>query len=252
MQGDVYVEYFYPGKIPAYKQFDSRRRGAWRNQMQAVRWGDTMALRYDIHQVNDSFEIYNTKKDPKESQNIYNNDLQKQLIERFTQLRLPDSSAPRPYDQEPIAPVVPPNNLKQGLRASFFQGHFDWIPVVDGLISKQNSITKTFDKEFKNGLEGIIAYEGYLKVPADGEYTFYLKSSRKALFKIFNLNILDADYGYLPNTEIKKTVRLKRGFYPFKFYSQNGLNTKVSLQWHRDGLDKEIIPLQYFYFLKKK
>ncbi len=62
----IYVEYFQGGETPAYEDFLPEHRSRRRNQMQMLRVGDTVGVRYDIQDQDDDFEIYDVVKDPQQ------------------------------------------------------------------------------------------------------------------------------------------------------------------------------------------
>ena len=66
----VYFEYFEANKTPGYPVFEPSHRGRVRKQMQAIRLGDFMGVRYDVANHSDPFEIYNVVTDPKEALNL--------------------------------------------------------------------------------------------------------------------------------------------------------------------------------------
>jgi arylsulfatase A-like enzyme len=66
----VYVEYSQNGKTPSYTEFEKSRRGKPRQQMQAIRVGDFVGVRYGVKSHSDPFEIYNVVTDPKETTDV--------------------------------------------------------------------------------------------------------------------------------------------------------------------------------------
>jgi len=60
----IYIEYFVRGKTPDYPEFVESRRNRVRDQMQAIRIGDFMGVRYGIESPREPFEIYNVANDP--------------------------------------------------------------------------------------------------------------------------------------------------------------------------------------------
>jgi arylsulfatase A-like enzyme len=98
----VYVEYFEGGKTPEYEEFLPKHQGKKRNQMQMIRLNDYVGVRYDIQSAEDDFEIYNVINDPQEANNLAGNPdmklLQQQFKDKTLQSRMPNNTAPRPYD----------------------------------------------------------------------------------------------------------------------------------------------------------
>ena len=66
----VYIEYSVGKKTPNYPEFDKSHRNRKRGQMQLLRKGDTVAIRYDIKKPSDNFEVYDVSKDPQQKYNL--------------------------------------------------------------------------------------------------------------------------------------------------------------------------------------
>src|SRR5699024_9131003 len=66
----VYVEYFQGGRTPGYADFVPSRHGRMRGQMQMIRLGDKVGVRYDIQSHEEDFEIYDVMQDPQQKYNI--------------------------------------------------------------------------------------------------------------------------------------------------------------------------------------
>jgi arylsulfatase A-like enzyme len=69
----IYVEYYQGGETPAYDDFLPQHQSRRRNQMQMLRLGDTVGVRYDIQGQGDDFEIYDVVKDPQQKNNLADN-----------------------------------------------------------------------------------------------------------------------------------------------------------------------------------
>ncbi len=124
-RGYVYVEYFNNGKTPTYVDFTPENRGRRRNQMQAIRIGDYVGLRYDIKSPSDPFEIYQVTQDPKEKNNLASQmpDLEQKMETLVMQARRPDGGAPRPYDQQ-LVPASKPGAVIAGVEWRAYEGAF--------------------------------------------------------------------------------------------------------------------------------
>ncbi|MEZ5395120.1 MAG: sulfatase-like hydrolase/transferase [Bryobacterales bacterium] len=136
----VYIEYFNNGVTPSYGEFLPDHRGRKRNQMQTIRMGDFVGVRYDIKSAKDDFEIYDVVDDPQESRNLATDPAMEgfQTLLKKTALRMrrPDAEAPRPYD-DALVPAVEPVLPKNGLRWSAYPGSFPWVAKVSGPASAQ-------------------------------------------------------------------------------------------------------------------
>ena len=60
-------------------------------------------------------------------------------------------------------------------------------------------------------------FSGYIEVPEDGEYAFYLNSNTKAVARIHEALLIDADFGY-KRSEIAAKIRLEKGRHPIAIH----------------------------------
>lgn len=253
-QTRAYVEYFEGGKTPEYADFAPNHRGRRRNQMQMIRIGDFVGLRYDILSHNDNFEIYKVGSDPQELNDLAAGpemkQLQQQMKNTVLQLRRPDASAPRPYDSVPVPPTAV-SNLKSGLSRAQYCGKFPWVSDVTGLKPSHSGISSA--PELKGSTQNNdeqVVFSGYIKVPANGEYTFYLKSGSGALLKMHYATIIDSDFGYQAGEERSGKIMLQAGFHPIKIYSlqKKGVKPLLSLEWSGPGISRQPVPAKVFYY----
>jgi arylsulfatase A-like enzyme len=251
-RGDLYVEYFNDGKTPEYIDFTPSNRGRVRNQMQAIRIGDYVGLRYDIKSQADPFEIYRVTVDPKEATNLAPAmaSLEKQMKALVLQVRRPDSEAPRPYDNE-LVPASSVTSLVPGVVWKAYEGTYPWVPdfetlspVAQGVADKPNLKKRTRDNNF-----GLL-FTGYLSIPQSGRYMFYLTADTGALLRIHDATVVDADYGYASGTEVGGSILLEAGLHPFRLYYARGHQGKPTLafSWAGPGITKR--PMDAGYFMR--
>jgi arylsulfatase A-like enzyme len=232
----IYIEYFNNTKTPNYQEFDVSHRGIDRGQMQMLRLGDTVALRYNIKNTYDDFEIYNINKDPKQSNNLAKSEdlttLQKYLKGRVLQMRIADLSAKRPYDNALIPALAVKPNTK-GWQLKTYNSAEVWItePKTKKVSSRVEDLN--LDKLKTNA--GL--FEGYILVPEDGNYTFNLQTNGNAFLRIHDIAVIDADYHYngLAKSE---TLKLAKGYHPIKLYFKRSDIKKaltIEFTWQGNG-----------------
>ena len=88
-------------------------------------------------------------------------------------------------------------------------------------------------------------FSGYLQVPTDGTYTFYLTTDTGAFVRIHDAQLLDADFGYAASTEKSSgTIPLKAGYHPIRidYRHATAATHSISLQWQGPGITKQAIP----------
>lgn len=100
---------------------------------------------------------------------------------------------------------------------------------------------------------------GYVKIPEDGAYTFYLTTDEnkgsKAFVRLHGMELIDADKTYEPGAEVssdlgdrKNPVYLKAGLHPIRigYVGNSGTASKLVLKWEGPGLSKQEIPASAF------
>ena len=247
---NIYVEYYLHGATPKYDDFTPEHRGRIRNQMQMIRLGDYVGVRYDIQSAEDDFEIYNVVKDPQESHNLSDRSgmatLQQQFKAKALQSRMPNNTAPRPYDSA-LVPDVTNIKTASGIEWEAYDGTFPWVPEVKTLTPTETGIAAQPDANVVvNAKNKALYFNGYVRVPEDGEYTFYLKANTGALLRIHNATVIDADYGHFQNSIKSGVIHLKAGLHPMHLYFMHQQKVKgkpsLDLEWSGPGLRQQTVP----------
>ncbi len=250
--GVVYIEYENSSKTPAFKEFAPNHRGRQRNQMQKLRIGDLVGVRYNITSAKDDFEIYNVVHDPQESTNLAGtlkyDDLQQQLKDKVLQLRMADTSAIRPYD-DALVPAVKTQLLKKGLTRTFYRGDFPWVANVSSVPATGVSVVGFPNVEGIPKAPGMVMLKGYINIPQDGMYHFYVEGNNGSIMRIHDALVLDGSFDYKPGTLVKGTMHLAKGYHPVTIYYliNNTMPPKISLRWSTPGKKMEPIPAQYWF-----
>ncbi|MEO6916118.1 MAG: PA14 domain-containing protein, partial [Chitinophagaceae bacterium] len=252
-QSLIYVEYFQTGKTPDYKEFSPSNRGRQRMQMQLIRFGDTVGLRYDIKSADDDFELYNAVRDTHQSINLgaggKMKETQKMMKEKVLQVRRVRDSTHRPYDEEPVPATKVEKTLK-GLTWKMYGGNYKWVPNVSSLKPSGNGITNDPGVAFtKNKTNAVYVFEGYINIPEEGDYTFYLTAGNKSFIRIHDAILIDADYGFQAGSTRESTIKLKAGLHPVKIYSTSAANNKnlLNFEWKGPSFQKSIVPAEVFF-----
>ena len=243
----VYIEYFVAGKTPNYQQFEPAHRDRVRKQMQALRIGDYMCVRYDIKAPSDDFEIYNVAKDPKQSNNLAGQtdlaDLQRQAKERVLQVRRPEPTAERPYDKA-LVPAVTAAGAKPGVRWEAYAGSFTWVPQFQQIKPTSSGrandvLLSVWPLKQSDG----ICYSGYIEVPADGAYTLSLTTDAAAILRIHDALVIDADYKHQPGQKMEGSIELKAGLHPFRLacVQRGGAPKQLELEWKKAGETEPVV-----------
>jgi arylsulfatase A-like enzyme len=245
----IYSEYYFKGApTPNYSVFQAAHRKRTRNQMQVIRLGDLLGVRYNIASHADDFEIYNVVADPQEGTNLAPGPryaaLQQQMKDTVLQVRRPDSTAPRPYDTN-LVPAVARAKTTSGVEWRAYTGSFPWVPELTALSASSRGATNlpTLDVRPRDTNLALL-FTGYLNIPAEGEFTFSLTADTGALLRLHEATVIDADYGYEGGTEARGTIRLQAGLHPFRLYYARRArgSLALSLQWSGPGIPKQTVP----------
>ena len=227
----VYIEYFERGKTPGFPEFLPSHRGRERNQMQLLRLGDYLGVRYNVASQADDFEIYNVVADPEEATNLAANpafaELQQRLKAGVLQMRRPNASAPRPYDEE-FVPAANVSKVVPGVEWRTFETPLPWVAKLEELeASARGYAARPDNSRLPSTKRGGALFAGFIKVPSDGVYTFEVTADGGALLRIHEATVIDADYGYRGGGEASGAIRLKAGLHPFRLYICVGNRTAL-------------------------
>lgn len=249
----IYIEYYEKGKTPDFSEFVPSHRKRQRNEMQAIRLGDFIGVRYNVRSAGDPFEIFNIVSDPQESTDLAGSNakmasLQGRLQDEALWLRRPNATAPRPYD-DALLPDVKRSRALPGIEWRAFEMASPWVPRLDDMQPSARGVAdcpSTSVCPRTNDLA--LFFTGSIEAPQDGEYSFYVDTDGGALLRIHEATVIDADYGHAPGTEASGTVRLKAGMHPFRLYYARRASgqPRLSFRWSYDTQPKREIPAAAF------
>ncbi len=133
--------------------------------------------------------------------------------------------------------------LQPGLRYEYYEEHVLSVDELEQFDPKKTGITPYFSIEERDndGLFGFI-YSGYIKIPEDGVYTFYLTTNDGGVLYLDGIRFINTD-GPRGATPASRMVRLKAGVYKIgEKYFQMGAGFTNTVQWKGPGIPKEVIP----------
>ena len=220
--GTLYVEYFEAGKTPSFQEFAPAHRGRTRNQMQTIYLDGYKGIRYDVKSVEDDFEIYNLAKDLQEAHNLAGDPkfaaLQTAMKARVLQVRKPNASAKRPYDEAFVPPVTNEPPTKLGVTLSVFSGTWPWIPDFRTLAPNVKTVSQNIALPAQTGDQPFgIAFEGFFRIQADGDYTFTVDADGGAMLFVHDIRVIEEAKNPVGGISTG-VVRLKDGWHPFRLY----------------------------------
>ncbi|WP_025763484.1 sulfatase-like hydrolase/transferase [Dyadobacter tibetensis] len=249
----IYIEYAQNGKTPNFQEFSANHRDRKRNQMQKIRKGDYVGVRYNITSADDDFEIYNVVTDPQETNNLAGDPAQSQLQRYFKdevlRLRRIDEAAPRPYDKA-LVPSVTAGRLSTGLKWSHQAGAFPWLSGEDLTQVTEQGVMEQIDLSSIKTQAGMVLLTGYIQVPADGAYHFKAEGKDAFLMRIHKSIVLDASYGYQAGQSVEGSIMLQKGMHPvsIRYHADKNHPAQLKMMWkNNDGEFKEFVKEQLYH-----
>ena len=245
VRSTVYSEFLGAWATQSYEEFEPSRRGRKRGQMQSILIGDYKGVRVNIQNHQSAFEVYHTMDDVKETTNLAGRPgvpTQQQYQAAVLRTRRIDPAAPRPYDNE-LIPALAKRPTRPGLMRKEFPGQFPWVPQFNQLKPSGQSVVKGLIPA-----SGAQQFTGYLNVPVDGEYEFALTTKGKAIVRLHDALLINADTNYIAGSPaLSGKIPLQAGIHPITIrYLPSALEESLSLQWQLPGGKMEDISPQHF------
>lgn len=276
--GTIYTEYCVGGSTPKYAAFDPSHQGAVRQQEQAIVLDGYKGVRTGIKSADDDFQIFDVDKDTHEAKNLAGepgfDKLQQRMKDEVLRIRRPydfywkgrgkQGSLNRPYDGASV-PGIDVANVQPGLHCRTAGGQFPWVPEMDTVVSaKDAGVQQGVKIPLRAGDSGAVEWEGYIDVPVEGEYVFYLTTDKgagsRAFMRLHGMQLVDADNQYIPGRTVDSSaaaatteagdktgqnpvVTLKAGKHPVRigYVRTAGAEApSLKLEWKTPGSDARI------------
>ena len=252
---EIYTEYTtkFHYNVKNYADFLPSRRNRARGHMQAVYLEGYKGVRYNVLSQQDPFEVYETLNDPGETTNLAGQPgipSQAEFEAKVLRMRRPHTGADpnespaRVYDTEAVPSVVLPGT-RPGVRYEVFESEFPHLTSFTGLEPVAAGEAEALDLSVLTRPEDVgIRFQGWIHVPATGDYEFFLETDTGAGLRLHDILLLDADFGYVPGTELASgPIRLQAGLHPIRLHTRHsGAAPQLNLSWTGPGIAKESIP----------
>lgn len=230
--------------------------------MQVLYLDGYKGIRYNIKNADDDFHIYNTRQDPGEINNLAgSNDyfikLQQRMKDKVLQVRRPNESAPRPYDEIPVPAFNLVDEVNSGIHYHAFEVATAWTPSIASLLNQpaKSGISKNFNLNVRTKENNfVIGYSGLLEVQQTGVYTFFLQAGNGALLRLHDATVIDADKGYKPGSVVSENINLEKGYHPVSLVYAHGKDGEpaLQLQWAGPGFSRQPLENQQLFHLTRK
>ncbi len=139
---------------------------------------------------------------------------------------------------EQVASILP------GLRYAYYEGAWSMLPNFEALTAISEGIATTLDLfpvRQRDEHFGLL-YTGYVDVPADGIYTFYLASDDGSKMYLGGELLIDNDGEHGVN-EVAGEVALNAGLHPIRIeFFEHGGGESLSLSYAGPGISKQVVP----------
>jgi alpha-L-fucosidase len=135
-----------------------------------------------------------------------------------------------------------------GLRYAVYDGKWNKLPDFSQLKPAISGTVKDFDISARQGKEAYgYVFEGWIKVPADGVYTFYVSSDDGSRLWIDD-RIIDND-GLHGLTEKSAEIPLAKGYHAIKLlFFENSGGDELHVHWKGPGFEKTAIPGSILFY----
>ncbi len=153
-----------------------------------------------------------------------------------------------PFHRAEYKPPATPGETSPGLAFSSYEGAWDRLPDFDSVRAINHGVVSTVELSSVSSLKthwGAV-FTGFLNVPTDGMYTFYLRSDDGSRLIIDGATIADND-GLHGSTTVPGKAALKAGMHNIKvlFFQREG-GEFLSLQWKSSTLPRQDVPKEAY------
>ncbi len=151
-----------------------------------------------------------------------------------------------------LPPPIELKNPKSGLQYKYYEGQWRSLPNFNLLTSKAEGVIDQIKIPEKNSGENFgVQYEGYIKIPENGNYTFYTNSDDGSSLYIDDQMIVSND-GEHASQERSGTIELTAGFHKIKvWFFQGGGGMSLDASLEGPGLPKRSIPADMLFYEPK-
>ncbi len=143
---------------------------------------------------------------------------------------------------QPPAPIEP-KNPRPGLNFRYYEGVWNFLPNFSLIVPKSTGMLPAIAIPGGNSGENFaVEYEGYVKVPAEGAYTFFVNSDDGSSLYIDGRLVVSNDGLHAP-TERSGRVFLSEGYHRIKVsFFQRGGGMTFGAYIEGPGIPREEIP----------
>jgi len=146
------------------------------------------------------------------------------------------------FEKAKYCPAVSPGKVSRGLEYEYFERFFVTTADLDKETPLKTGVIDKFSIENagKGNYFGYV-FEGFIMVPKDDIYTFYVKSNDGSRLYIDGIELIENDGNHGSVEEVGR-IALKKGYHRIKLkYMQCGGGKSLKVSWQREGGKKQEI-----------
>lgn len=146
------------------------------------------------------------------------------------------------YSKQPLAPAAQVSNLKPGLQCAYYPGAYKSATLMKGEPAATYTVTNLEVPKEANAPTFGVKFTGYLNIPQDGVYSFYLTCDDGGILKVGPLETLNND-GWHPPMEKSGQAALKKGLQPIALdFVEGGGGYTLKLKYSLNGSAPQDVP----------
>lgn len=154
------------------------------------------------------------------------------------------------YEQlQPQAARQPGGVLAQGVRYSYVEGEFAQLPDFEAVVPTQIGTAQRFAVDaWPRQDHFALRYQGLLKVPADGVYTFVLASDDGSALYLNDRLVVDNDGSHSRRVR-QGRVALQAGYHAFDLrYFEDYAGQALEVWWEGPEMPRQGLPIQALWY----
>jgi len=148
----------------------------------------------------------------------------------------------------PLASATEGVEMVAGLERLYYEGRWDRLPALDRLRPAAVDHAAAFDLGPYNDREAFaLVLRGFLLVPADGVYAFYVESDDGSRLTIGGRVVVDNDGVHEPRRR-RGFIGLAKGPHAVRLeYFNAGGEARLEVSWHGDGEIRRPVPAEVLF-----
>ncbi len=154
------------------------------------------------------------------------------------------------YHVEKVVPAASIDipSASKGINYSIYEGKWNQLPDFSSLQTVESGSLDKIDISKKRGKDEYgYVFDGLIKIPKDGIYTFYISSDDGSKLLIDNKELIDND-GLHGMGEKSKETPLAKGYHKFKvLFFENSGEDDLQVFWKGPGFEKAMIPASVLF-----